>query len=170
MEDQFTVTTSSKSSFVTILAWIFIVLTSFSVFGSFISIIMSFFIPIAKLSGSMNQIKFLVNFIFAAILLISAIGMLKRKEWARISFIYTIWVFIIFAFGNAIYKIFTPIKFPDSLQIEPTYFMIIFRIVVLIFMVIVVSILFGWVIKKLKSDEVKQEFTAIADKNTPTTQ
>ena len=168
IEDQFTVTTQSKSSFVTILSWIIIVLTGFSVLGSFINIIMSFFVPIAKLSSSMNLIKFLVNFIFTAIFLIAAIGMLNRKEWARISFIYTVWAFIIIAIGYAIFKVFMPINIPANITIEPTYFMIFFQKVAPVFMVIFVSTLLIWIINRLNSDEVKQEFTAIANKNTPT--
>ena len=166
-EEQFVGATQSKNSFVTILSWIFIAIMGLSIFGSSIDIAMSFIKPISKLSGVIYQFKFVINFIFAVAFLISASGMLKRKEWARISFIYTAWALIIFSIGNAIYKILTPIKVPGNIQIEPTFFLNFTYKVFPIFTVIFVSIIFGWIINKLKSDEVKQDFPTIANKNTP---
>ena len=169
MEEQYFGATQSKNSFLTILSWTFIVLMGLSIFGSSLNIVMSFIKPISKLSGAMNQFKFLVNFIFAAIFLISAIGMLKRKEWGRFSFISTSWAFILFSIGKAIFIIFTPIKLPANIQIEPTFLINFTHKVFPIFGVIFVSIIFSWIINKLKSEEIKLEFATTANKNTPTT-
>ena len=107
---------NSKSTFVTALAWIGIV---FSGFGTFITIVqnimLKFLMPKLPIEQLMNEhnnsvqvpetarfmfqhfdLFFLAMFLASLFVLIASIGLLKRKNWARVAFI------AILAIGQAI--------------------------------------------------------------------
>jgi hypothetical protein len=100
-------TNPPRSNFVTVLAWIFIVLSGYVTLISVLqNIIISLYFPIEEMRPMMDQAEksqpmpwfagimfehlqlFLMIFlIIAALTLASTIGLLKRKNWARIVFI-----------------------------------------------------------------------------------
>ncbi len=100
---------AERSTFVTVLAWIFILMSGFStVMAVFQYVVMSFVMPLARMQASLDELKargdmpmppgaeFMfghMRLIFGAFLLLSAItlltsiGLLKRRNWARLVFI-----------------------------------------------------------------------------------
>src|SRR5437016_10457943 len=103
MDDQ---TLPARSTFVTVLAWIFIILAGFAtVIGILQNIMIAVVFPVSEMQQAGNQaanahlpgyasaifnhvqlIFFLFLVIFAATFVI-AVGLLKRKNWARVGFI-----------------------------------------------------------------------------------
>lgn len=172
---------SQRSTFVTVLAWIFIIFAGFGIFVSVMQNIMfsqMFAMPemqqaISQLN-EMQDMSFFARFIFqhfqlflfiilALIFLffISSIGLLKRKNWARKFFIGFISLGIIFLLiGFGLQFVFDPISQgtpPDQIPPEFTRMMRMMKIFMLIFTA-VLTILFGWIIKKLTSKKIKKEF------------
>src|SRR5215813_11094043 len=100
-------TPPTRSTFVTVLAWIFIVLSSFATLVSILqNIMIALVFPAAEMQAAATQAKshpgvpwiaswmfehfqvfFLFFFVMAAISLAASIGLLKRKNWARLLFV-----------------------------------------------------------------------------------
>src|SRR6478672_6650334 len=96
-----------QSSFVTVLAWIFIVLAGFATLISILqNVMISLMFPIEEMQAAMVQAKhkqdmpvfaefmfshfqlfFLSFLVVSSVTLVSAIALLKRKNWARVLFI-----------------------------------------------------------------------------------
>ena len=162
---------SKNASFINTLAWLLIIISGFGLLISLLQNLMVYLIPgFTEPMNSSNpdgldylfsHIKLIVGFFGLAVLctFISSIGLLKRKNWARISLIY------LFAFWM-LWTIITPtaqwfyffegaplsfsFTFEDLLSIVLTAFLAI--------IVIGLVFLFGWLIKKLSSQPIKAEF------------
>lgn len=172
-----------KSTFVTALAWIFIVLTGFSTFMTAAQNIMvrlmftdsqmhkmqsqsqaSEQIPaVAQFMLNHFDLFFLAAFLISLTMLVAAIGLLKRKNWARLTFIIILTLGIIWNLaGIFIQQIFmsdipldanTPEEFRKHWETMHT-FMTIFTIV----FALLITSLFGWIIRKLMSPPIVNEF------------
>jgi len=174
--------TLSKSTFVTTLAWVFIVLSGFA---TLISIAQNIMIQTmfndADLSGALGTSQqspdvpaaasFMASHfkvVFASFLLlftttlVSSIGLLKRRNWAR-------WIFIsLMALGivwNVLglvlqFVMFSSIPVPPVTSQDPVPFKSMFIVIMILStaMAIGVSALFGWIIKRLISQPVIAEF------------
>ncbi len=166
-----------RSTFVTVLAWIFIVIAGI---GTFISILQNIMLYKMFTSEEINKamqqpdldqmptfVQFMLSHIesfFLAFLIvvtvtfISAIALLKRKNWARIVFIVIMSLGIIW---NIFAIIMQYIMFasPPIETIPPEFesMMTIMKIATLI-MATTFCVLFGWIIKKLSSAKIKAEF------------
>lgn len=123
-----------KSTFVTVLAWIFIVLGGFSTFVTLLQNIMIRTlmkqVPFDKLRHNMEQTEqvpamarwffshfdlfFLCVFIVSLILLVSAIGLLKRWNWAR-------WLFILMMLSGICWNLFGLLMQLDLLAAMPEF-------------------------------------------------
>ena len=164
-----------KSTFVNVLAWIFII---FGGFTTFISILQNIMIhkmfpkrEMAQASQDPNipafaefmfnhfDLFFLLILLISATSFISAIALLKRKNWARIVFIILMSAGIawnVFALGLN-FTMFNsmpvgeapPQEFQDMMQIMQ---------IAMVIMALGISTLFGFVIKKLCSTTIKEEF------------
>ncbi|WPD24962.1 MAG: hypothetical protein SD837_10425 [Candidatus Electrothrix scaldis] len=172
-----------KSTFVSIVAWIFIVLSGFTTFISILQNIMLHTIfPKEEMNQAVQhteqgeQIPAVVNFIFnhfylffmlflvvSAATFVSSIGLLKRKNWARIVFI------VIMSLGIAWNVLGLGLQFtmfnsmPEFAGTQPSppefqNMMWIMKIASVI-MVVVISSLFGFVIKKLSDKNIRLEFS-----------
>ena len=171
-----------KSTFVSVLAWIFIVLGGFATFMSILqNIMLHYFFPKNEMNQTLQQagqnqqmpalaefmfnnfdVLFILFFVISAISLISAIALLKRKNWARIVFI------VLMSFGIAwnvfgLVLQFTMFSSSNEFtggQAPPPEFqnMMQFMKIASIIMVVAISALFGFVIKKLCSKKIKTEF------------
>jgi hypothetical protein len=174
-------TLRKKSTFVNVLAWIFII---FGGFATFIGILQNILIHVMFPKDFMNQgiqqtknaeqvpafVNFMINhfdlvFLFflivSTISFISAIALLKRKNWARIVFIILLALGILWNVG-AIAMMFTMFNTVPAIAGKATppgfeKMMLIMKIASLI-MVVGISSLFLWVIKKLTSAPIKAEF------------
>lgn len=170
-----------QSSFVTALSWVFIVLAGFSTFISIAQNVMigfmfnpSQFNHISNAPGAEAMpafFKFMVSnvrFFFLAILivssttLISSIGLLKRKNWARIIFMFIMGIGIAWVIFGVImqFTMFPQMMhdIPDTIEIERFKMMFTIMRVFTIVFATTFCILFGWIIKKLSSQSIKREF------------
>ena len=191
---------NSKSTFVTVLAWIGI---AFSGFGTFITIVQNIMLkflmpklPIEQLLNEHNtsvQIPEIARFMFQhflynhrhshqlfqhfdlfflAALLISlfaltaSIGLLKRKNWARIAFIAMlaigiVWNLFSLAFQQtSMQKLPFPLNAPGEFQSQMETMMTVMSIVSVIFG-LALTAFYGWIIWKLRSAQIVNEFKSV---------
>jgi hypothetical protein len=172
-----------RSTFVTVLAWIFIALSGF---GTLISILQNIMIWTVFRSAEFGQamqaplpadtppaiafmfshfyLFFLTFLLISVFTLASSIGLLKRKNWARLSFIgimvlAVLWnlggLVIQFSMFSSMQKNFSAAPMPGGLDIR--MFFVGIAIVSVLFAV-GFSILFGWIAKRLTSSAVVAEF------------
>jgi hypothetical protein len=173
--------TAARSSFVTVLAWIFIVAGGFTTFISILQNVMfTSFFPVDQMQttkGAENMSAvalFMLNHVrlfFAAFLIlsltvfVSSIGLLKCKNWARVVFIGLfalgiLWnvagIFIQHAIFSAMPA--PPAGAPQEFKVQMESManvMLLFSLV----LAVGVSVLFGWIIKRLLSPAIRQEFS-----------
>jgi hypothetical protein len=176
-----TSTKENKSLFINVLAWIFIVIGGFA---TFISILQNITIHMMFSEETMNtsmsntgqadhipafakfmfnnfELIFLLFMFFSLAILSSAIALLKRKNWARIFFIVVMSLGIIWNIsGLAIqFTIFNSLPEVSGESIPASFqnMMLIMKTASVI-MAIGLSILFGYIIKKLCSRQIRTEF------------
>lgn len=163
-----------RSIFVTVVAWIFIVFSALAL----LEFVLFGFIPLNTLfPGQMpagpNQPDpaliasfmrgfMLVSALITAWVLLSSIGLLRRKNWARISFI----IFMILGIGfSALYVLIGVIgavafhhlpadaHTPPAVQAMMPGMMVFMAIMGLVFVG-----LYGWILVKLLSAKIREEF------------
>jgi hypothetical protein len=173
---------TQKSTFVNVIAWIFII---FAGFGTLISLLQNFMFgfmfPQEQMNEAMNSsevteqmpilFEFMFNnmglFLFVILLLtlftfISAIALLKRKNWARIYFIVILSFGVLWNIGGAIMQqtMFSSMaEMPGEAAAPPEFqsAMAAMRIGTIVFAIVICGLL-GWIIKKLISENIKEEF------------
>lgn len=175
-----------RSTFITVVAWIFIVITGFGTLMTLLqNIMIATIFPMAEMQEAMThqeefqdmpffakfmfnhfQLYFLFMFFLTATTLASAIGLLKRKQWARKAFIVVLGFGIVFVvFGFVVQLLFDPMAngmAQEQLQAEFTRMMTIMKV----FMFIItagITGLFSWIIKKLVSKDIVGEFAQSAE-------
>jgi hypothetical protein len=180
-----------RSIFVTVLAWIFIGLTGLATLVSLMQNLMLqlIFVPLMQqkhldmtqnlppgLPVQMGWIFhhffwfFRIFLLLSLSMLITSIGLLLRKEWARKLFIglmafgifyHIAGLFFQWWYMNAVFDHIPlpPNPKPDAAQVMQIMqgFMTVIR-VFSVLMSIGMTILFGWIIKKLVSTPIRQEF------------
>jgi tetratricopeptide (TPR) repeat protein len=177
-----------KSHFVNTIAIVFIALAGIATFISLLqSILFVLFFPVEEMSraieggGFQGQIPVIFKFIFpnlqiilfgffvfSGITLVSAIGLLKRKNWARMVFIVIMGLFICFnIFGLMVQNsIFASIPGFQRGEIVSQFRGIILVMKVFSFVFTIgISYLFGWIIYRLTSSNIKKEFVASPQAN-----
>ena len=171
-----------RSTFVTVLAWIFIILAGFSTLISALqNVMLSYMIPMDQMNQVLSdpdaqehipifaryvfsnfRVIFLGFFFMSAITLISAIGLLKRKNWARIIFVVIMSLGILWnVFGLFMqHSMFNsmPAEIQSELGDSPFGAMMTIMKVFSYIMAIGFCALFAWIIKKLVSVRIKAEF------------
>ena len=171
-----------KSTFVNVLAWIFIVLGGFTTFISTLqNIMIHAFFPKEEMNQAFHQAEqseqipeyvefmlsnfdlfFTIFLIISVTTLISAIALLKRKNWARIVFIALMSLGIAWnVFGTVIqFTIFNSMPEFTGSEAPPAEFENMMQIIKIssVIMVIAISSLFGFIIKKLCSKRIRSEF------------
>jgi len=171
-----------KSTFLNVLAWIFIVLGGFATFmGLLQNIMIHMMFPKEQMSQLTQQAEhteqipffaelmfnhfdffFLFFLLVSAASFIAAIALLKRKNWARITFIVLMAIGIAWnLFGLVLqFTMFSAIpEFPAG-QAPPPEFQNMMQVmkVATVIMVIAFSSLFAFIIMKLSSKKIKAEF------------
>ena len=165
---------NQKSTFVTVLAWIFIVLSGYGlVIGVFQNILVNTAFPIEMFEQNLpkdNSIKGFPFFFFEHFRLfilaisfiqlfqfITSIALLKRKEWARVTFIAFLSIGILFMVGGTIfYQIFLN-NFNELGDPMFTNFALGFRVFSVV-LTLLFCALFTWIIARLSSSTIKDEF------------
>jgi len=174
--------TAPRSTFVTILAWIFIVISALSTCIALMQAAMFIFlIPHDAFSSPQAQaqmrqgppiLSFMVRhaiIIFplfwsgAVAMLVSAIGLLRRWNWARWLFIALLAFGILWNLGSVIVQHLLigsaplPVA-PDNAALQGMRVMMIVIQVVSAIMAVAISVLFGWIIRRLLSAPIAAEF------------
>ena len=180
--------TVKQSTFVTVLAWVFIVLTGFTTIITALQNVMLHVMsadfglnnPDVSTSPGMEQMPAIARFIFihfnlifAAFFIISltvfiaSIGLLKRKNWARLLFIAMLSFGIIWNIGGLVLQqyMMSNLPFgpgaPQDIQRQMDIMMLITRIVSAVF-ALGFSLLYGWIIWKLSSLPIVSEFKTVS--------
>lgn len=175
-------TALQRSTFVSVVAWVFIVFSGLGVFIMALETLLFFLMPfeeLAKQSGQAGEpfsqdifIGFMRGFVVFMLLvsfwsLASSIGLLLRKNWGRINFIILMVIGIIFqvlgvlwSFAFLFIGAFIPEQAQNGVDVS---FMKTFMWVMFAFSLIIsigFGVLYGWIIKKLVSPEIRAEFVA----------
>lgn len=175
-----------RSSFVTVVAWIYIALTGF---GTFILVVQNVLfntvLPFDQMHEAWTQAQretglppafgwifdhirlFLLVFLVVTVIkLVSAIALLKRRNWARIVFIIIFALGIFWNIAGTVLQQFMVSwmptiphvrNAPKDFELMMTAMMTFIR-VISAFFAIAFTVLFAWMIKKLVSPEIVAEF------------
>jgi hypothetical protein len=172
-----------RSAFVTAVAWVFIALAGFAtLIGILQNIMIGLMFPteamreveemkdmpaFARFMFSHPQVIFGSFLVISAGTLISAIGLLNRKNWARLLFIGIMGLGILWNVGSIALPFFIFSSMPPMPEHTPPDFQDSFKIVWVMMTAFTVVIavafawLFGWIIKRLVSREIRREFVAL---------
>ena len=178
---------AQRSTFVTVLAWIFIVLSGFSTLIALMQNAMLWFVfegapGVGDAMSKANQAPGIPPFfgyffryfpvIFAAFLLLSAttlassIGLLLRQEWARRLFIALMAFGIAWNFAGLAFQALFLMNMPPMPPLPPAQqhfasgfhwimgLMLVFNLLIAIGF----SVLFYWIIRRLRTPEIRREF------------
>lgn len=174
-----------RSTFVTVVAWIFIVLAGFATLISFLqNIMIAMMFPAAEMEKAANQVAtepnapwfatfmfnhfqlfFLAFLVVSASALTAAIGLLLRKNWARILFVAIMGMGILWNVAAVVMMFIFVSSFLDipasAHQHAPPQFDVMFKVMMGFNLLMVLGFcgLFGWIIKKLMSGDIKHEFS-----------
>lgn len=171
-----------RSGFVTVIAWIFIILSGLTILSSLVQLVLfSYVFPAAHIqqamqatmheytrnapaltrfmSGHMRLFNMLF-LIFSSAMFIISIALLKRKGWARIAFIEFLALGVIWELVNLVIKL----NFLGHMSQLPNNMPAQFQSIQeasLVFSVILAAVLglfFAWVIKRMLSAKTEAEF------------
>lgn len=118
-----------------------------------------------KFMFSHFDLFFVSMFLLSLFALIASIGLLKRKNWARIIYIVLLALGIVWNLVSLIFQKWTAQQFPmppdtpEAFQSQMHTLMTVMSIVAVV-VVILFSVLYGWMIWKLRSPQIIKEFTA----------
>ncbi len=178
---------AERSSFVTALAWVFIVLSGFATLIAIAqNVMINTMFPVDQMEAVMHSAKAQQNippiaefmtshfrFFFGAFLalsivtLASSMALLKRKNWARLIFISLMGLGIVWNIGGLFLQQAMFSSMPSPPTTAPPEFQTQFNSMaqtMMIFSVIMAigfSVLFAWIIKRLTSQEVRKEFEVV---------
>lgn len=147
-----------------------ILISGLAIFFSLMQNIMMYMLPfpneeLSEQSDLMDYVFYYSEIIFAIFMLItiwtfiSSIGLLKRKNWARISMICIFFWAILWTITSSSFQwfYFFDIQFSDFSEVSLDIASIIATAVFLV-LIITLTVLFIWLIKKLISQNIKNEF------------
>jgi hypothetical protein len=174
----------ARSSFVTAVAWVFIALAGLATFISVLQNVMIYtFFPLDQMHAGLAQARerqempafalFMfehIREIFTGFLVVTSsvlavsISLLKRCNWARILFVWLLGLGIVWNLAGPVWQWFFFRSMPQPPQgtaMQPQFqtmgtIIVIFGAI----MALGMSILFGWIIKRLTSPTIKSEFLA----------
>lgn len=171
------------SSFVTAVAWVFIALCGFTTLISILqNVMVNTLMPLDQMQKAATApgvpempafFRFMmgnVRLFFASFLVVSAatlgaaVGLLKRKNWARLLFIIILSLGIVWNIGGMALQFFIMQDFPKPVGASPEFAASLstMRTVIMVFsalMALAFSALFGWLIKRLAAVEIQREFS-----------
>jgi hypothetical protein len=176
-----------RSTFVTAVAWIFIVLAGFATLISALqNVMITVMFPVAEMQAAADHAKndermpwfaafmfqnirlfFFAFFVLCVATLTAAIGLLRRKNWARILFIALMGFGVLWNIGGVVFSIVFFSSMPPIPATAPQGFGDQFELMskVMIGFNIVLAVgftaLFGWILKRLFSSDIRREFSAV---------
>lgn len=189
---EFVTEVQQRSTFVTVVAWVFIVLSGFATVISILQNILVFTVfrdaeinqaMRANAAGSMPaaaafmaehfHLFFLAFLLVSTFTLASSIGLLKRRNWARLSFVGIMVLGILWNLGGLVlqFLMFSSMEEPFSaggphpgLRASPfSMTLLVGMAVVNVLLAVGLSVLFGWIAKRLLAPAVREEFIHAAE-------
>ena len=170
----------AQSTFVTVLAWIFIALSGLGTFIALLqNIVINTVFPFEQMSSTLTQdpntppmaiFMFehlrLLFFAFLAVstaTLVVAIGLLRRRNWARLTFVAFLALSIVWNVAGLFLQHAMMGSMPPLPKAPPEFAQDFQAMASRIFIVGVVmsvgfSVLYGWLIKRLLSPQIRAEF------------
>lgn len=177
-------TAVTRSGFITALAWSFIILAAFSTLITlFQNVMLAVMFPMEEMRAAMReaqksqpmpelfvlvfenfQLVFQLALASSVVTLVAAIGLLRRRNWARLLFI------VIMAFGVVwnLASLATPFYMDALIPEIPAHappgvednFRMVWHIMIgfITLTCLVFAALFAWVVKRLLADDIKREF------------
>ena len=181
-----------RSTFVTAVAWVFIVLSGFATVISILQNIMIFTMfrgaeisqamranppagmpPAASFMAEHFHLFFLAFLLVSAFTLASSIGLLKRRNWARLSFVGIMALGILWNLGGLVFQflMFSSMAEPFSaggphpgMRASPfSMTLLVGMAVVNVLLAVGLSVVFGWIAKRLLAPAVREEFIHAAE-------
>ena len=173
-----------RSGFVNVVAWVFIVLGAFStLIAALQNLMMTLVFPLDEMRQSMDQAEhaqpmpgwfrfmfdhirlwFALYLLLSVVTLVSAIGLLRRANWARLVFIGIMAIGLLWNLSGLAMPFLMSSFLPQLPPTAPNDFQQTFELMMNVMMVVTVVIslavagLFAWIIKRLVSTDVKREF------------
>lgn len=184
MNEKLSQVQETRSSFVTTLAWVFIVLSGVATLMAIAqNVMINNMFPSDQMEAAMHaahgkqDIPPIVEFMtshfrlffgaflaLSAVTLVSSIALLKRKNWARLIFICLMGLGIVWNIGGLFFQhaMFTSMPSPPTTA-SPDFqeqFNSMAQIMMILstIMAIGFSTLFAWIIKRLTSQSIRKEF------------
>jgi hypothetical protein len=173
--------TRPRSTFVTVLAWIFIILSGFGTFVGVIENVMFFVFPSEQLNAVLAQVQDIQQMppilrfafshihglvaggtLFAVFSLVVSIGLLMRKNWARLAFVVIMALGIVWSLLSVAWQFFLLQGMPDMVGIQAPPMFRVMQTAIMAFSFVIsfaFVVLYGWIIKKLLSERIRSEFT-----------
>jgi len=179
-------TTDRRSSFVTIVAWVFIAIAGFSTFAAIGENLLfralanhgavlpdfrglsQHLPPMAALMFENIRWLLLALLVASVVTLTAAIGLLLRKNWARRLFIAVLVVSIVWNIANLVFQqLYTadvpglsqmPADVPEQIRTGLQIFQTVMTVVSVV-LTLAIAVLLGWVIKRLMSPSIRAEFS-----------
>jgi len=178
---------SPRASFVTVVAWIFIVLSGSSTVIGALQNLMIRSMPFDQLNSALQdstaaqlpaparvlfshfQLLLVATFLLSLLMLISSIGLLRRHNWARLVFMGLLVFGIIYLLGGLFLQQSFMSSFDKSFSTAPQdslfrantrQFQSIFtamRVFMIVFSLAIAG-LFGWIVARLGSAPIRAEF------------
>ena len=192
----------ARSTFVTVVAWVFIILSGFATLISVLQNVMVSFMPpdILNLPGRdttfvhvmppssrfiMTHIRlfFLIFLVMCVLTLTASIGLLQRRNWARLAFIGILSIGILYNIAGLVLQQSMMSSMTSQFPIDSVFkadsafagdsafratgqqfdqMMSAVRSTILV-MTIAFSALFAWIIAKLVSRPIREEFGVVSD-------
>ncbi|MCP8900550.1 hypothetical protein [Gilvimarinus xylanilyticus] len=169
---------SPRSTFVSVLAWIFIIGASFTLLVSVLqSLMVTLFFDRMNWQASAQGHPALVDFMLqnfrwivysftlvALFTLISSIALLKRKNWARWAFVVILSLGILWQLAGFVLQFTMLEEFQQMSPVSPDEGVVRMQQAVQYFSLtfgLVIIALFAWLIKKLLSREIAAEFSLV---------
>ncbi|MBO9664053.1 hypothetical protein [Dokdonella sp.] len=177
-----------RSTFITVVAWVFIVLSGFATVISVLQNIMiqtmfrgpeigqgmrvtsSVGLPIAAAFMAEHVHLFFLAFLVLSIFTLAcSIGLLKRRNWARLGFVGIMVLAIVWNLGGLVLQFSLFASMQDQLPGDATragmsmgpFLMV--MMIVNVLLAIGLSVLFGWIAGRLLSPAVREEFTGATE-------
>ncbi len=166
---------STRSTFPTVVGWIFAVLSGFGVtvgvmqnimlhvafpMEEFTTDIPTSMPPLARWMFEHFELMVLIPLLVFSLLLAGSVGLIKRWEWARKLMVVVMVLLALWSMGSIVFQFFWVDQMDSMTPGAPAAFQTM-RTVMMVFSLLwglAFAALFGWIAKRLASWDIKQEF------------
>jgi hypothetical protein len=180
-------TAVTRSGFISALAWSFIILAGMATVITLLqNIMITLMFPMEEMRAAMREAQktqpmpaffmllfenfrllLLAALISSVVTLVASIGLLQRRNWARLVFIAIMALGVAWNLAGLAMPFYMSDLFPEVPAHAPPgafeNFKLVWNIMIgfSVLMCLVFAALFAWVIKRLMSDDIKREFQAL---------